>query len=127
LVYAAQLLGIMAMWAAKLSSVGLGWRIESNSGGRSFWSFKVSLLVAGIWGAICLLLLAFQCPQPAWKLMGLAADACPKSGIMQYAVIALNMATDVWLAFAPLHLIWALKMPYERKIRIMLLLSSRLM
>lgn len=59
--------------------------------------------------------------------MGLAADACPNSGIMQYAVIALNMATDVWLAFAPLHLIWALKMPYERKIRIMLLLSSRLM
>lgn len=59
--------------------------------------------------------------------MGLATDACPNGAIMQYAVVALNMATDVWLALAPLHLIWTLKMPYERKIRIMLLLSSRLM
>lgn len=115
------------MWAAKLSSVGLSWRMESNSGSRSFWGSKVPLLIAGLWGLICLLLLAFQCSQPAWEHMGLPAHACPNGGTMQYAVIGLNMATDIWLAFAPLPLIWALKMQTGRKIRLMLLLSLRLM
>lgn len=115
------------MWAAKLSSVALTWRTESNSGGRSFWGAKVPLPVAGLWGIICLLLLAFQCPKPAWEHMGLAAPACPNGGAMQYAVIGLNMATDIWLALSPLPLIWALKMPNDRKFRIMLLLSLRLM
>ena len=115
------------MWAAKLSGVGLSWRMESHSGGRSFWSFKVPLLIAGIWGLICLLLLALQCPQPVWEHMSLAAYACPNGGPVQYAVILLNMASDIWLAFAPLPLIWALKMSNQKKFRIMLLLSSRLM
>lgn len=59
--------------------------------------------------------------------MGLGASVCPHDGIMQYVIAVSNMATDIWLALAPLPLIWGLKMPNDRKFRIMLLLSSRLM
>ena len=115
------------MWAAKLSSVALSWRTESKSGGRSLWSNKIPLPIAGTWGLICIFLIAFQCPQPAWERMGLGPSVCPDGGTLQYVVAVLNMATDIWLALAPLPLIWGLKMPNERKFRIMLLLSSRLM
>lgn len=100
--------------------------MEANSGGRSLWTIKIPLLVAGAWGLICVLLLAFQCPRPAWEHMGLGASACPNGGTLQYLVAVLNMATDIWLALAPLPLIWALKMPNDKKFGVMLLLSLRL-
>ena len=52
---------------------------------------------------------------------------CPQGAVLQYAVVATNMATDAWLALAPLPLIWALNMPKERKIKVVVLLSSRLL
>jgi len=122
--YVAQLLAILAMWASKISSVTLRWRIERNSR-RGSWSLRTSMAVALLWGPVCIALTALQCQTPAWKYMG--ETSCQHGHNMLIAVITLNMATDVYLGLAPLPLIAVLQMPLGRKVRTMILLALRLL
>lgn len=110
------------MWAAKISIAMLHFRIERRTHSLSM-RLKVSFGVAAAWGIVSLFLIAFQCAPPApWTKF---ATTCPPSGPTQYTVIALNMASDMWLAVAPLSTVYQCQMPWDRKRRIMLLLASR--
>lgn len=113
------------MWASKLSTVTLRWHIERNSASRLSWSFKSSLAIAFVWGPVCLALMALQCQLPAWRHM--EETTCERGGRMQVVVVALNMASDVWLSLAPIPLIMALQIPMGRRIRTIVLLALRLL
>ncbi|KAF2718172.1 hypothetical protein K431DRAFT_315163 [Polychaeton citri CBS 116435] len=124
LVLTSQLVGIAALWTAKLSSATLRWRIESNSSKNLSWNCKITLGVAAVWGPLCLLLTAFQCQSPAWAKM--SSTTCTTNATMQYTVIAFNAASDIWFAIDPLPLVYALQMKLAKRLRIMLLMASRL-
>ena len=112
------------MWAAKISTAMLHWRIERN-GHTLSTRLKISVAIALIWGLVSVFLIAFQCSPPApWTHFG---SSCTTSGPTQYTVIALNMASDVWLALAPLPTLSQLQTTWDRKRRVMCLLGMRLL
>ncbi|KAK3045671.1 hypothetical protein LTR09_012771 [Extremus antarcticus] len=122
-VYAAQLVGVLAIWAAKVSTATLHWRIERDSGNLRL-RIKMSFGIAAIWGVVSLALIAFQCPPPTpWTRLG---SSCSAYGPTQYTFIGLNIASDMWLALAPLSTIHGLQMPLARRRRVMFVLALRL-
>lgn len=117
MLYAARMLGIGAIWAAKLSAAALHWGVEFNSTARLSSVLKISFTVAVLWGPVCLGLTATQCLQ----------SGCKGHGREELAVVVLNMASDVWLALAPLRLVSKLNVPVAKKIRVGFLFSGRSM
>jgi hypothetical protein len=109
---------------AKISIAMLHWRIE-RSGNALSLRLKVSFGIVAVWGIAAIFLVAFQCPPPSpWSHL---STGCSIYGPVQYTVIALDMASDIWLAIAPLSMITRLSMPRGARRRIMLLLALRLL
>ncbi|KAK4502130.1 hypothetical protein PRZ48_005553 [Zasmidium cellare] len=116
MLYAAQMIGITAIWAAKLSAAALHWGVEFNSTARLSLILKISFAVTVAWGPLCLGLTAVQCLNPQ----------CKDHSRQELGVVISNMVSDVWLAVAPLHLVNSLKVPLSKRLRVGFLFAGRL-
>lgn len=110
------------MTFAKMSVLLLFRRIMSNT--RAVQSFIILSVLIGVYFLFSIFATAFQCGahQP-WILY---PSTCPTHGDVRYAVIGLNMATDVMLALWILPSLWKLNMSQANRVVVMTLFGARI-
>lgn len=68
----------------------------------------------------------FQCSGSAPRYWLYTPRACG-SGALTYAMVLLNMITDLWLSIAALPIIWQVQTTKPRRLRVMALLGARIL
>lgn len=119
--YAAQLLAIAIMTCAKLSVVQLVRSLDPHSNVKSRLTFLGTVC---IWAVFAIFASAFQCGLPGPWIY--TPEKCLNGGLI-YAVDALNVLTDGYLAIFFVPTVWRLKAELSTRITVMLLFLSRLL
>lgn len=119
--YAGELLGIAAQWAAKVSFLQLCERVAP----RDPKQYNIVFGMVTFWGVFSEFAVAFSCgvPRP-WYF---DPRTCDTKGAMYYPVIIMNIITDVILGTWILPTLWKLLMDQERRVMVVALFGSRLM
>lgn len=120
--YVVEFMAILAMTFAKLSVLLLFRRIMSNT--RAFQSFLTVAIMIGLYCVFGIFATAFQCGvHRPWVLI---PSTCPTHGDMRYAIIALDILTDIMLAVWILPSLWKLNMGQSSRLVVMSLFAARL-
>lgn len=119
--YAGELIGLAAQWAAKVSFLQLCERVAP----REPRDLHIVTGMVYFWGLFSILAIAFQCGLPdPWVF---DPSDCPTKGFMYYPVIIMNMITDLVLATWILPTLWNLLLDQDRRILVVMLFGSRFM
>jgi len=120
-IYAAQLLGIIAIACGKASAAFLVQRIAL----LKLRYLHAFLAVVAAWTVFSLLATAFQCHLPyPWIL---EPSNCPTRGYLQYVVTAVNMITDVILSTWVIGPVWKIEMVQRDRLLVIFLFGVRIM
>lgn len=118
-----QLLAIAAIVCAKGSAASIIYQVAGNVHRRVRCSLLISM---SIFAPIAIFGLAFQCSDNAPEFWNYAPQTC-RGGSLEYVVLALNIATDIWLATVALPIIWRLQCAKITRLRLMFLLGARIL
>lgn len=83
------------------------------------------LIVTVVYAIFAMFAAAFQCSGSAPRYWLYTPKACG-NGALAYTVVVLNMITDLWLAVAPLPIIWRVQTTVPKRLRVMALLGGRI-
>lgn len=118
--YAAELMGIAAMTAAKISVVLLSDRVAPQKP-RPFYTM---IIVVSIWAIFSIFADAFQCGLPdPWRYI---PSECSRGANVMYPIIIGNILTDILVTVWILPTLWRLLMEVSKRVKVMALFGSRL-
>ena len=120
LTYAAAILGIFAMVAAKASIAMLYERIAPRQDARGINLLSCCI---GAWAVLALFGQAFQCG----ATVAFQPQHCTTGGAIQYPIIAFNIVTDAMLAFWMAPRIWSLQSERKNRVVPIVLFATRIL
>jgi len=119
--YVGQILGILAMAAAKLSVIFLFFRLTERKPLR----FRVTFSFIMIWTLFSLIAILFQCQLPHPYV--LIPSQCSTHGAIYYPIIILNVLTDADLAICITPALWSSRMRLGQRLLGIFLFGTRIL
>lgn len=120
-IYAAQLIGILAIACGKASAAFLVQRTAL----LKLRYLHIFLATVAAWAVFSLFATAFQCRLPyPWVL---ESSNCPTKGYLQYVVTAGNIITDIILSTWIIGPVWKIEMVQRDRLLVIFLFGVRIM
>lgn len=118
--YAAEIMGIAAMTAAKISVVLLSDRIAPQKS-RPFY---IMIAVVGVWAVFSIFAVSFQCGlSNSWRYI---PSECSSGANVIYPIIIGNILTDILVTVWILPTLWKLLMEVTKRAKVVALFGCRL-